>query len=288
LSLLLRFQGFWEPDMNQPNDKLAAIENTKTVRGIMLGGKIAGAFAAISAGLLAVAAWISWSVDFANSPNVEFVMPGTICLLCLAALNVHCLKAPILAAPVIMFGFVGMSILSIFMCIGFFVGGALGSAVSQGVDVDPLLEMHAIDVKHAKTDKEIGDEIAKSKESLMSLKEHRLLLSKCHFVVGMLAFAIAIQGFFSRLWLMEDAIIDTQWRLITLSERCLEMAHTANTNLQALCLSVPEQDKHKFKEIAVASDQTEQAMESLKDELKDFPAVGFRKGPTLNFKRRKS
>ncbi len=94
----------------------------------------------------------------------------------------------------------------------------------------------------------------------------------------------AIYGFFSRLWQMENAIIDTQLRLVLLSDYANRLAHTTSASIEAIRFSIDEVEKDKFNDITMQADEVERELDVLNNGLKDFPVVGFRKGRLLFFK----
>ena len=130
--------------MTEPNDKLSKYETSKAFRSLMFGGKVGGAFAGISSGLVAVGLAAGWLWSFSKSPNASFVVPVTLFLVCLAGFVVHFWKSPILSAPLIMFSFLVFAVCWLVVAIWIYVNAAVGEAILQSELGDTMFATHGI------------------------------------------------------------------------------------------------------------------------------------------------
>lgn len=272
--------------MSEPEDVLSRAEKSKSFRRLMFGGKVGAAFSGISGGLLVAVGAISMAISFAGSPNADYVLPNMLILVSIAGLVLHFWRSPILSAPFIMFAFLAATAVCFVLAFYFFLSAAIGEAIIQGGVLDVALREHAIQFKNLNTETEILAHIEKNKVFAHKQNDHLCNVGNWYIGAVTVMLLTAIYGFFSRLWQMENAIIDTQQRLILLCERCLTLAHNASVSIETTTFCIDASEKDKFKDVALEADKCEMAIRNMKSELQDLPAVGYRKGRLLFYKKK--
>ena len=274
--------------MSEPEDFISRAEKSKAFRSLMLGGKFGEAFAKIGGGALVFFTIVSWLIAFTGSPNFGFVLPTVFFLVVVAGFLVHFWRSPILSAPFIMFGFFAAAI----GCFGFgiylYTDAALGDVIINGGVLDVALREHAIQFEKLTKEEDIKAHIERNKANNLKRNAQERNVGNSYTGVSALLMFTAVYGFFSRLWLMENAIIDTQLRLISLSERSQKIAENLKSSIQVTRFSVSDDQNGKFTDLESIADECERGLTELTKGLSDLPYVGFRKGRLLFFKRKQT
>ena len=184
-----------------------------------------------------------------------------------------------------MFGFLLFAALWLYISICFFVYAVSGEAIFVKSDVGAqILALHGKQFKGLKTDEEIAEHIERNKKSIHEQNQHFATVGVVYLVDVGLFIVTAIYGFFSRLWQIENSVLDTQLRLKVFCERTHKLAKGLSNTVKEISECVDASHKSKMTSVAKKTDDIVTELAQLSNGMSDLPAVGFRKGKLLFFK----